>query len=117
MKSKRVKKTNKIKRNIAIIIICTIIIIILIYLYDTYQKIEIDNSNYETQKVQSTINEQTVENTIENSKTVADVLENTMESVVGISKLKDNGNSIFSSNNETLLGLGTGIIVTEDGYI
>ena len=117
MKSKRVKKQSKIKRNIAIIIICTIIIITLIYLYDTYQKIEINNSNYETKKVQSTINEQTVENTIENSKTVADVLENTMESVVGISKLKDNGISIFSSNNETLLGLGTGLIVTESGYI
>lgn len=117
MKSKRVKKQSKIKRNIAIIIICTIIIITLIYLYDTYQKIEINNSNYETKKVQSTINEQTVENTIENSKTVADVLENTMESVVGISKLKDNGISIFSSNNETLLGLGTGLIVTERGYI
>ena len=117
MKSKRVKKQSKIKRNIAIIIICTIIIITLIYLYDTYQKIEINNSNYETKKVQSTINEQTVENTIENSKTVADVLENTMESVVGISKLKDTGISIFSSNNETLLGLGTGLIVTESGYI
>ena len=117
MKSKRVKKQSKIKRNIAIIIICTIIIITLIYLYDTYQKIEINNSNYETKKVQSTINEQTVENTIENSKNVADVLENTMESVVGISKLKDNGISIFSSNNETLLGLGTGLIVTENGYI
>ena len=117
MKSKRVKKQSKIKRNIAIIIICTIIIITLIYLYDTYQKIEINNSNYEIKKVQSTINEQTVENTIENSKTVADVLENTMESVVGISKLKDNGISIFSSNNETLLGLGTGLIVTENGYI
>ena len=64
MKSKRVKKQSKIKRNIAIIIICTIIIITLIYLYDTYQKIEINNSNYETKKVQSTINEQTVENTI-----------------------------------------------------
>ena len=117
MKSKKVKKQSKIKRNIAIIIICTIIIITLIYLYDTYQKIEINNSNYETKKVQSTINEQTVENTIENSKTVADVLENTIESVVGISKLKDNGISIFSNNNETLLGLGTGLIVTENGYI
>ena len=117
MKSRRVKKTNKIKRYIAIITICIIIAITLIYLYYTYQKIEINNQNYETQKVQSTINEQTVENTIENNKTVADVLENTMESVVGISKLKNNGNSIFSDNNETLLGLGTGVIVTENGYI
>ena len=40
-----------------------------------------------------------------------------MKSVVGISKLKDNGSSIFSSNNETSLGLGTGMIVSSNGYI
>ena len=117
MKSKRVKRQNKIKRNITIIIICTIAIFILIYLYDTYKKIEINNTNYETQKVQSTVNEQTVENIVENSKTVADTLEETIESVVGISKLKDNGTSIFSNSSENSLGLGTGIIVTENGYI
>ena len=40
-----------------------------------------------------------------------------MESVVGISKLKDAGSSIFSTNTETTLGLGTGIIISENGYI
>ena len=40
-----------------------------------------------------------------------------MESVVWISKLKDNGSSIFSTSNETSLGLGTGVIVSENGYI
>ena len=58
-----------------------------------------------------------MEKTIENSKTVSDTLEETMESIVGISKLKNNGSSIFSSSDEYSLGLGTGIIVTEDGYI
>ncbi len=73
--------------------------------------------NYETQRTISTVNEQTVDNVIENSKTVSDILEETMESVVGISKLKNSGSSIFSSNNEYSLGLGTGIIVTDNGYI
>lgn len=38
-------------------------------------------------------------------------------SVVGISKLKENGNSIFLKDGTTKLGLGTGVIVSEDGYI
>lgn len=52
-----------------------------------------------------------------NSQTIADMLENTTRKVVGISKLKNAGNSIFSSSSENDLGLGTGIIVSEDGYI
>ena len=87
------------------------------YLYITYKNIEIYDSNYTAQKTKSTIEEQTVEKAEENSKIVADVIEETVESVVGISKLKNAGNSIFSNNTESQLGLGTGIIVTEDGYI
>ena len=88
-----------------------------IYLYYTYKNIEIYDTNYETQRTISTVNEQTVENAIENSKTVSDILEETMKSVVGISKLKNNGSSIFSNNDEYSLGFGTGVIVTENGYI
>ena len=36
---------------------------------------------------------------------------------MGISKLKNTGASIFSKSTETELGLGTGVIVTSDGYI
>ena len=36
---------------------------------------------------------------------------------MGISKLKNAGNSILSISNESELGLGTGVIVTENGYI
>ena len=65
----------------------------------------------------STIQEQTVEEVQENSTKIADVIEKTTQSVVGISKLKNVGNSIFSNNTAEELGLGTGIIVTENGYI
>ena len=115
--SKRTKKKNNTKKIISRIIILAISIIIGYYLYYTYTKIEVNPQSYETQRMQSTVNEQTVENVEEKSKNVADILEKTMESVVGISKLKDNGSSIFSTNTETLLGLGTGVIISENGYI
>ena len=115
--AKRTKKKNKSKKIISRIIILAISIIIGYYLYYTYTKIEVNPQSYETQRIQSTVNEQTVENVEEKSKNVADILEKTMESVVGISKLKDNGSSIFSTNTETSLGLGTGVIISENGYI
>ena len=111
-----VRKKNKKK---AIIIFITLITLWILgfYLYNTYKNIEIKQNNYETTKVQSTIQEQTVEKEEENSIKIADMIEDVTRSVVGISKLKNAGNSIFSSNDETQLGLGTGVIVTEDGYI
>lgn len=117
MKARRIRRKSKLKKVITLLVLLITIFSVLIYLYNTYKNIDINNSNYETEKVESTVNEQTVENEIENSETVADVLENIMESVVGISKLKDNGSSIFSFNNETSLGLGTGIIISDNGYI
>lgn len=115
--TKKIKKKNKIKGIISIIILTVLLTTIGMYLYNTYTKIEVNPQNYETERVISTVNEQTVEKAEENSQKVADILENTMKSVVGISKLKDAGNSIFSNNSETSLGLGTGIIVSENGYI
>ena len=103
-----------------VIITVTILMILWIfgfYLYVTYQNIEINYSNYEATKTQSTLEEQTVENVEENSKNVADIIEGTTRKVVGISKLKNAGNSILSKSTESELGLGTGIIVTDNGYI
>ena len=112
----RKKKSGKKK-----IIITTITLILLwllgFYLYVTYNNIEIYDSNYTTQKTQSTIEEQTVEKAEEESKKVADIIEETIESVVGISKLKNTGTSIFSESTESQLGLGTGVTVTDNGYI
>ena len=59
----------------------------------------------------------TIEEEIKESKTIADVLEETSKAVVGISKLQEKGNSIFLKDGSTKLGLGTGIIVSENGYI
>ena len=87
------------------------------YLYITYNKIDI-NPEYDIKRTDSTINVQTVDNTIQNSQSVADVLEKVSQSVVGISKIKSHSSSIFSSSGSiNELGLGTGIIVSSNGYI
>lgn len=119
MKAKRIKGKNNLRKVLSTSITLIIVFSVTVYLYDTYKNIDINNSNYEIEKIkaQSTIIEQTVGKVEENSKNIADILENTMQSVVGISKLKDNGSSIFSNNNETSLGLGTGIIISQNGYI
>lgn len=115
-----VKKRQNISKEKKIAIIATVAMIvwvILFYMYITYNKIEIKTSKYETSKIQSTIKDETVETVEENSKNVADIIEKTTESVVGISKLKNAGTSILSKSTESELGLGTGIIVSDNGYI
>ena len=110
------RRKNKRK----VIITATILIIIWIfgfYLYTTYSNIEIDSTKYKTERVQSTESSQTVENAEEKSKKVADTLEEMNNKVVGISKLKNTGSSILSESSESELGLGTGVIVTDNGYI
>lgn len=117
MKRKRAKRMSNKKKVTLTASGLIILWIVGFYLYHTYQKIEVTQSNYETQKVESTVQTQTVEKEQENSQNVADQLEKVTQSVVGISKLKNTGTSIFTKKNETELGLGTGVIVTENGYI
>ena len=101
--------------------IITLIIFTLIglayYFYTTYTQIDI-TPEYEIKRTESTIQAETVENVEQESKTIADVLEKVSQSVVGISKIKSHSSSIFSSNGSyNELGLGTGIIVSSNGYI
>lgn len=114
---KKGKKKSKLKKVITVFIFSLFVWIFGFYLYVTYQNIEIYNNNYIATKAQSTENVQTVEKAEENSKNVADIIEETTEKVVGISKLKNTGTSILSKSTESELGLGTGFIVTADGYI
>ena len=112
------RRRKNFKKKIFITTIISIILwIIIIYILNTYPNIEIYEPTYEASKTKSTVDEQTVENVEEKSKNVADVIEETVKCVVGISKLKNAGTSIFSSSTENQLGLGTGIILTDNGYI
>lgn len=51
------------------------------------------------------------------SQDISNVIEETLQTVVGISKIKNSGTSIFTTDSADKLGLGTGVIIAEDGYI
>lgn len=114
----RRKKKNVAKKIIITILILALFGISTYCLYDMYQNIEIINE-YEAEKTSllSTEYEETVDNVVENSQTIADVIEKVSKSVCGISKLSTAGGSILSTSTEEELGLGTGIIISSDGYI
>ena len=113
------KRRNKANDNLKTVVRTTtallFITILGFYLFNLYINIDINKkgeSSYTATKTSKTIEEVKKE-----SKTIADVIEDASNSVVGISKLKENGDSIFLKNGTEKLGLGTGIIVSEDGYI
>ena len=45
------------------------------------------------------------------------ILEEASKCIVGISKIKNKGSSVLDSNATTSLGLGSGVIISENGYI
>ena len=112
------KKNKKILSKIIIITLILMLIILIGYnLYIMYKNIEITD-NYEAQKTALSTNySKTVENVTKNNETIADMLEQVTKSIVGISKLTDVGGSILNNISSDELGLGTGIIVSDNGYI
>lgn len=105
-------------RNLFVAILFIVIVIgAAYYFYTTYNKITI-TPEYDIKRTESTTQAQTVENAVLESQSVADMLEKVSQSVVGISRIKTHSNSIFSSTGSVSeLGLGTGIIVSNNGYI
>lgn len=53
----------------------------------------------------------------EESTELETILENTTESIVGISKIKNIGTTIFLEKSTEHLNLGTGVIISKEGYI
>ena len=114
---KKKKRRSGLKKVLILSIFFIFLWIFGFYLYTTYNNIDI-TPEYEIKRTESTIPLQTVENVTQESQSVADLLEKVSQSVVGISKIKTKSNSIFSSSNSINdLGLGTGIIVSNNGYI
>lgn len=93
--------------------------LISVYLFITYKNIELDKEQYySAEKISVSTNySETVDNLEEKSKNISDIIENVSKCVCGISKLSSTGGSILSTATETDLGLGTGIVVSSNGYI
>ena len=108
---------RKSEATVIILISIGLISIIAYNLYYMYKNIDIQNSNYKTEKI--AVSTEDIENveSVNNNFLIEDVLENTIRSVVGISRLKSSDGSILKNISSEDLGLGTGIIVSENGYI
>ena len=111
------RKKNQLIKWIYIIALIMSLAILIYGIYQMYQDIEITD-NYTAKKVGlSTEGGETVDKIQEKSTSIADEIEKVTKSVCGISKLSNAGGSILSTATETDLGLGTGIIVSSNGYI
>lgn len=110
------KKKKSSKLFVTFLFILSLLYFGLYYIYVTYIDVKVE-SEYEIQRTESTNYLQTVEEATENSQTIADMIETVSSSVVGISKLRNNSSSIFSDNFNQELGIGTGVIVSSNGYI
>lgn len=110
-------KEKKRKGYLLKVIVILLIFIIAILAYYIYLNIDISKpisqqSNITAEKMSRTINEVEEEN-----KTVSQLIAEINECVVGISKVKEIGDTIFLKDAASTLGLGTGVIVSENGYI
>ena len=111
------KNKNNGAKIIFIFLFISLIGLIGYNLYIMYQNIEIiDNSEYEAKRMVSSVYKEE-ENNISKESKVVDMLDEITGCVVGISKLSNTGGSILSNISSDELGLGTGIIVSENGYI
>lgn len=104
-------KESKIKKYIILIILMIVVSTTSIFIYDMY--LNIDVKSYDFSKESNVIRISNNEKEDENNN----ILEEATKSVVGISKIQDAGTSIFLKDSTISLGLGSGIIVSENGYI
>lgn len=108
---------NKKPKNFSIFFI--LIIFILVFIAVIIYKISVSSNqikdiNYEITKTSTDTGENVDKEGEINVKTL---IESSTKSVVGISKLEQNGTSVFSQEGVNLLGLGSGVVVSENGYI
>lgn len=107
---------NKFKNIIIIMTITILTSILTILLYRMYEGINIHTYEPDT-SIKATKTIQTIEEVKEQSKQIADVVENVTSCVVGISKIKNAGTTVFLKDGTSSLGLGSGVILSENGYI
>lgn len=108
------KRESKFKKILGTILLIIVVSATSIFLYDMYQKITVE-SDVKNIEGEGTAVRLSVQN--EEEIDISNTLEDTTKCVVGISKLKNNGDSIFTANATRNLSLGTGTIISENGYI
>lgn len=106
------KKTTKIKKFFTLFFLIITVSAVSIFLYDIYANIDI--SNYEIERTATAERINNIGGSEENKeKTIAEAA----NCIVGISKIKNTGASIFNVNSTQELGLGSGFVISDNGYI
>lgn len=110
------QKSRRIKKYFLVTFISILIFIIILLLYQNYMNIDINKSvRLEENNVERT--SQTFNYAHKEDEELQNMIEKTTSCVVGISKIKNTGSTIFLNDGVGELGLGSGVIVTENGYI
>ena len=110
-------KKKKLKGRLTNVLIFLLVFLILVLSYILYERTQVTESNLSQQNVTVERTTQTIDEVQGKNRAVTEMIAEVNDSVVGISKVKNSGSSIFSDDNITSLGLGTGLIVGENGYI
>ena len=100
------KRPSKIRKVIILIILMLTVAATAIFIYDMYINIDVysnEQANNNSQVIRLSYEENN--NTEEEEDSITNMLERTIESVVGISKIKNSGSSIFLNNSTYNLGL------------
>ena len=114
-KYRRIRRKKKnIGKSFFIIFISIVTVVLVISLVRLYIRTDVDKIN-EDIKIERT--SQSSPTDTSKDMEIEDVIEEVNHSVVGISKIKEMGNSIFAEDGIEKLGIGTGIIASSNGYI
>jgi len=112
-------RKNRKKNNLFFILFVIFLLLayfVLYYVFTNFVTPEA-NSQYKTSQVKSTENSNSIENALNSSHSISDMLEHVSKSVVGISKFQQKSDSVFSNDYNSSISSGTGVIVSDDGYI
>ena len=109
-KYNNIQKKNYIQKVLFILFLLGVTTILL----NIYMNVEIDNYSNAEEGIK---HERSINNQDDSEIEIEEIIEDLTQCVVGVSKLENNGISVFLEGGAESLGLGTGIIVSEDGYI
>ena len=108
------KRESKVKKFLKTLLLIIVVSASSIFLYNMYLNIKVKSDVENINGAGGAIRLSTEQ---EEKIDISSTLEDTAKCVVGISKLKNNGDSIFVTNATKNLSLGTGAIISENGYI
>jgi len=111
------KRESKLKKVFLTIILMIVVSAASIFLYDMYLKIEVEPTIDLSETTSDAVRLSNNEEVEKEEEDITTTLEEASKCVVGISKIKNTGESILSSDSTSDLGLGSGIIVSNNGYI